>query len=104
MLRWFAVKAGRRPRTDPYGVTAILPHDGSLTRDAILAAIYNHNGNGEMTGYLRVRESGLIASPIMLTGVQRRPRVRPDARLTWPAATQTSVSRIRCHPVLRIRP
>lgn len=50
------------------GVTAILPHGGSLTRDAIPAAAFTLNGNGEMTGYLRVRESGLLASPIMLTG------------------------------------
>jgi len=50
------------------GVTAIVPHDGSLTREGIPAAIFNLNGNGEMTGYLRIRESGLLTSPIMLTG------------------------------------
>ena len=50
------------------GVTAILPHPGSLARDAVPAAIYNHNGNGEMTGYLQIREAGWLASPIMLTG------------------------------------
>lgn len=50
------------------GVTAILPHDGSPARDAVPAAVYNHNGNGEVTGYLRIRESGLLTAPIMLTG------------------------------------
>jgi D-aminopeptidase len=50
------------------GVTAILPHSGNLAREAVPAAIYNHNGNGEVTGYLQVREAGWLASPIMLTG------------------------------------
>jgi D-aminopeptidase len=50
------------------GVTAILPHPGNLAREAVSAAIYNHNGNGEVTGYLQIREAGWLASPIMLTG------------------------------------
>jgi D-aminopeptidase len=50
------------------GVTAILPHAGNLAREAVPAAIYNHNGNGEVTGTLQIREAGWIASPIMLTG------------------------------------
>jgi D-aminopeptidase len=57
------------------GVTAILPHAGNLAREALPAAAYNHNGNGEMTGYLRMRESGFIASPILLTGTYNIGRV-----------------------------
>ena len=77
------------------GVTAIVPHDGNLGREAVPAAIYNHNGNGEMTGYLQIRESGWLASPIMLTGTFNVGRVYdftlnhllgrdPELAYTWP--------------------
>jgi D-aminopeptidase len=57
------------------GVTAILPHDGNLAREAVTAAVYDHNGNGEMLGSLQIREAGLIASPILLTGTWNVGRV-----------------------------
>src|SRR4030095_12413954 len=38
-----AVVAGIGPART--GVTAILPHDGPLAREAVTAAIYDHNGN-----------------------------------------------------------
>src|SRR5262249_3371379 len=57
------------------GVTAILPHDGDLTREAVTAAQYDHNGNGEMLGSLQIREAGFIASPILITGTWNVGRV-----------------------------
>lgn len=57
------------------GVTAILPHTGNLAREAVAAAQYDHNGNGEMLGSLQIREAGFIASPILLTGTWNVGRV-----------------------------
>ncbi|HEV8348039.1 MAG TPA: P1 family peptidase [Vicinamibacterales bacterium] len=57
------------------GVTAILPHDGNIAREAVTAAIYDHNGNGEMLGSLQIREGGFIASPILITGTWNVGRV-----------------------------
>lgn len=57
------------------GVTAILAHGNNLAREAVAAAAYTHNGNGEMTGYLRMREAGVIAAPILLTGTYNVGRV-----------------------------
>lgn len=49
------------------GVTAILPHDGSLFRKKMRAASYVVNGYGKTAGLVQVDELGLIESPIMLT-------------------------------------
>jgi D-aminopeptidase len=57
------------------GVTAILPHEGNLAREAVTAAVYDHNGNGEMLGSLQIREAGFVASPILLTGTWNVGRV-----------------------------
>jgi D-aminopeptidase len=55
------------------GVTAILPHDGDLTREAVTAAQYDHNGNGEMLGSLQIREATPPA--ILITGTWNVGRV-----------------------------
>jgi D-aminopeptidase len=68
-----AVVAGKGPART--GVTAILPHDGNIAREAVTAAIYDHNGNGEMLGSLQIREAGFIASPILITGTWNVGRV-----------------------------
>jgi D-aminopeptidase len=65
--------AGAKPART--GVTAILPHPGSAGREAVTAAVYDHNGNGEMLGSLQIRESGFIASPILITGTWNVGRV-----------------------------
>jgi D-aminopeptidase len=57
------------------GVTAILPHDGDLPRTAVAAAVYDHNGNGEVLGSLQIRDAGFIASPILITGTYNIGRV-----------------------------
>jgi D-aminopeptidase len=67
------VVAGKGPART--GVTAIVPHDGQVAREAVAAAVYDHNGNGEMLGSLQIREAGFIASPILLTGTWNVGRV-----------------------------
>ncbi|MGY0561027.1 DmpA family aminopeptidase [Luteimonas sp. A277] len=50
------------------GVTAILPHGGSLYHDRVPAAIHVANGFGKLLGVTQVRELGELETPILLTG------------------------------------
>ncbi len=63
------------------GVTAILPR-GRRDASPVFAASFVLNGNGEMTGTAWVEESGLLASPIMLTNTHSVGTVR-DAVIKW---------------------
>ncbi|MCB9672340.1 MAG: P1 family peptidase [Alphaproteobacteria bacterium] len=49
------------------GVTAILPHGGSIYRSRCPAAIGVLNGAGEITGRSQVDEYGVLETPIVLT-------------------------------------
>jgi D-aminopeptidase len=49
------------------GVTAILPHAGSLFQSKAPAAVYVGNGFGKAAGFLQVRELGNLETPIVLT-------------------------------------
>ncbi|QKY71506.1 P1 family peptidase [Lentibacillus sp. CBA3610] len=49
------------------GVTAILPHSGSLFRHKVHAASSVINGYGKTAGLVQVDELGLLEAPIMLT-------------------------------------
>ncbi len=52
------------------GVTAILPHlhpAGELWRHAVFAGFHRYNGFGEVAGTHWIAETGLLASPIVLT-------------------------------------
>ena len=49
------------------GVTAILPHDGSLFQRPVKGAYFDFNGCGGLGGALQIREFGVIDTPIMLT-------------------------------------
>lgn len=49
------------------GVTAILPHQGSLYERPVAAAVYTINGYGKAHGFEQVRELGRIETPIILT-------------------------------------
>ncbi len=64
------------------GVTAILPHAGSVFREKVAGAVHRINGFGEVTNADQVRELGVIETPILLTGTQNVPRVA-DAVLDW---------------------
>ncbi|MGG4444309.1 P1 family peptidase [Brevibacillus fortis] len=57
------------------GVTAILPHGGSLFREKVTAASYVINGFGKTTGLVQVKELGVLESPIMLTNTFSVPAV-----------------------------
>ncbi|HUF13300.1 MAG TPA: P1 family peptidase [Longimicrobiales bacterium] len=49
------------------GVTAILPHGGSLFDERVPAAIHVINGFGKLLGVTQVRELGELETPILLT-------------------------------------
>ncbi|HJT68891.1 MAG TPA: P1 family peptidase, partial [Terriglobales bacterium] len=74
-----ALKVGVGPvRT---GVTAILPR-GKESRDAVFAATFDLNGNGEMTGTHWVDDSGFLDGPVMITNTHSVGVVR-DAVIQW---------------------
>ncbi len=64
------------------GVTVILPHEGDVGTDPLFAGSHTLNGNGEMTGLLWVKESGMLTSPIALTNTHSVGTVR-DALITY---------------------
>ncbi|RKD21462.1 D-aminopeptidase [Caminicella sporogenes DSM 14501] len=49
------------------GVTAILPHDGNLFKEKVIAASYVLNGFGKTIGTIQINELGTIETPIILT-------------------------------------
>lgn len=49
------------------GVTAILPHEGNLFRDKVMAGVSVINGFGKSAGLVQIEELGTIESPIMMT-------------------------------------
>jgi D-aminopeptidase len=63
------------------GVTAILPR-GKADSDAVFAAWFTLNGNGEMTGTTWVEDSGFLDGPVMITNTHSVGVVR-DAVIAW---------------------
>ncbi|MCL2321399.1 MAG: P1 family peptidase [Oscillospiraceae bacterium] len=49
------------------GITAILPHQGNIFREKVVAASYVINGFGKSTGLIQIDELGTIETPIILT-------------------------------------
>src|SRR6476660_2173764 len=73
------VKVGVGPvRT---GVTAVLPR-GKDSNDAVFAAWFTLNGNGEMTGTTWLEDSGFLNGPVMITNTHSVGVVR-DAVIAW---------------------
>ena len=66
------------------GVTAILTRPKG-DWDFVMAATFNQNGNGDMTGVNWIRESGFLEGPILLTGTHSVGTVR-DATIPWEIA------------------
>ncbi|GIU79584.1 MAG: D-aminopeptidase [Bryobacteraceae bacterium] len=64
------------------GVTAVLPHGGSLFRDKVPCAVFVFNGFGKLMGSTQVDELGEIETPILLTSTLNVPRVA-DALLDY---------------------
>ncbi|MBZ5598189.1 MAG: P1 family peptidase [Acidobacteriia bacterium] len=63
------------------GVTAVLPR-GKDSHDAVFAAWFTLNGNGEMTGTTWVEDSGFLDGPVMITNTHSVGVVR-DAIIAW---------------------
>ena len=63
------------------GVTAILPR-GKADSRAVFAGYFAGNGNGDMTGTHWVDESGVLETPILITGTGSVGVVR-DAAFKW---------------------
>lgn len=49
------------------GVTAVIPHEGNLFRDKVMAGVSVINGFGKSTGLVQIEELGTIETPIILT-------------------------------------
>ncbi len=64
------------------GVTAIVPHEGSLFRDKVAAGVFSLNGFGKATGFEQIRERGSIETPIVLTNTLNVGRAA-DALVAW---------------------
>lgn len=64
------------------GVTAIQPHTGDVFREKVAACVLALNGFGEVTNSEMIRETGVLESPILLTGTSNVPRVA-DGVLDW---------------------
>ena len=63
------------------GVTAIHPR-GKNSNDAVFAAWFTLNGNGEMTGTTWLEDSGFLNGPVMITNTHSVGVVR-DAVIAW---------------------
>ena len=64
------------------GVTVIIPHEGDVGREPLFAGYHALNGNGEMTGLLWVKESGMLTSPVAITNTHSVGVVR-DALIAY---------------------
>ena len=64
------------------GVTAIVPHSGSLFRDKVAAGVFTLNGFGKATGFEQIRERGTLETPIVLTNTLNVGRAS-DALVAW---------------------
>lgn len=49
------------------GVTAILPHEGNIFKEKLIAACHVINGFGKSTGLIQIEELGTLETPIILT-------------------------------------
>ena len=49
------------------GVTAILPHQGNMFKDKVMAGVSVINGFGKSAGLIQIEELGTIETPIVLT-------------------------------------
>ncbi len=50
------------------GITVLLPHEGNIYEERLFASSFGLNGWGEMIGLAAIEETGLLATPIFLTG------------------------------------
>ncbi len=72
------------------GVTAIHPHEGSVFRSLVPAAMAVLNGAGEMTGRTQIDEYGLLETPILITNTLSVGVVH-TATIDWLAAREPAL-------------
>ena len=64
------VKAGHTTIKDKdihTGVTALIPHNGNIFREKLIAAVHVVNGFGKSAGLIQVEELGTLETPLLLT-------------------------------------
>ncbi len=49
------------------GITAILPHPGSIYKERVFAAHFVLNGFGKSTGLVQIAETGMLETPVLIT-------------------------------------
>lgn len=49
------------------GITVVLPHNGNMFKEKVVAGSYVYNGFGKSVGLVQVEELGTIETPIVLT-------------------------------------
>lgn len=81
------------------GVTAILPHDGSLFQEKVPAGIVVGNGFGKLLGSTQIDELGEIESPIVLTNTLSVPRAA-EALIDWTLAQKRNEEVRSVNPVV----
>jgi D-aminopeptidase len=83
------------------GVTVLLPHEGNIYEERLFASSFGLNGWGEMTGLAAIEETGLLATPVFLTGTYNVGIVQSAAsaylRKTNP---EMGISRATVHPIV----
>lgn len=64
------------------GVTCIMPHDGDVFKEKLLASSYIINGYGKSLGLVQLEELGTLESPIFMTNTMSLGRVL-DSSMKW---------------------
>ena len=80
------------------GVTAVHPRGREEPVDPCAAGVFSLNGNGEMTGWAWVEESGTVSGPITLTSTNAVGTAR-DATAAWVAARSPELAELWLLPV-----
>ena len=73
------------------GVTAILPHDGNLFQEKVVAATHVLNGFGKSIGLTQINELGQLETPILLTSTLSAPKAA-DALISWMLLQDDSIT------------
>jgi D-aminopeptidase len=81
------------------GVTAILPHAGSIFQEKVPAGLAVGNGFGKLTGATQLIELGEIETPIVLTNTLAVPRAA-DALIAWTLAQPGNEAVVSVNPVV----
>jgi D-aminopeptidase len=81
------------------GVTAILPHEGSVYQDKVPAGVAVGNGFGKMIGSTQIEELGEIETPIILTNTLAIPRAA-EVLIEWTLAQAVNEEVRSVNPVV----